>query len=76
MDASLEIVADGCLRDAILRRPWRRIADLLSQTFDLCPVSDINPEAEAALKQLQTALTAENFAKVEKRLAAVREKTR
>jgi hypothetical protein len=60
----------------LFRRPWRRIANLLSETFELCPVSDLNPEAEAAVELLQTALAAENVAKVEKQLAAAREKMR
>lgn len=58
------------------RRPWRQITDLLAQTFALCPVTDLNPEAETALELLQTALAAQNFTKVEKQLAAVREKIR
>ncbi len=54
----------------LYRYPWRRIVDLLADTFAFCPVDDLRlaPEAQAALELFQTAIEAQNLKAARKHL--------
>ncbi|MCP4660254.1 MAG: hypothetical protein GY856_33050 [bacterium] len=56
----------------VFKLPWRRVADLLTQTFERCPVSDVAPETKAALELLQTALEARSLPSARKHLDLAR----
>jgi len=56
----------------VYQRPWRRVADLLTQTIARCPLSDIGPEAESALDLLQVALKARNIPSATRHLDVAR----
>ncbi len=46
---------------AQFRRPWKRVGDLLAETFALCPSGAIGPEVQDALDLLQAALETRNL---------------
>ncbi|MCP4660255.1 MAG: hypothetical protein GY856_33055 [bacterium] len=54
----------------LFRYPWRRIANLLADTFAFCPVDDLElaPEAQAALELFQAAIEDRNLKVARKHL--------
>jgi len=56
----------------VFKRPWRRVAFLLAQTFTRCPVSDVAPETKAALDLFQVALKARSLRSARKHLELAR----
>ncbi len=56
----------------VFQQPWRRVADLLAQTFARCPMSDVGPEAKAALDLFRVALEAQRLPSARKHLDLAR----
>ncbi len=58
----------------VFRRPWRRVAALLAETFALCPVTELFPESRAALELFEGALEARSVEAARRHLASARQR--